>query len=153
QVKANGLRAYSDLAIMLTEIRPDVVCICTPNDLHCIHAVAALQAHCHVVVEKPMALSVAECDQMIAAALAGKRHIFAVKQNRYNPPVAAVKELVDRQQLGRVLMAQVNCFWNRRDQYYTQSAWRGRKNRDGGCLFTQFSHFVDILYYLLGDMT
>lgn len=152
QVAAGGLPAYSDIHTMLSEVRPDVVCICTPNDLHCLHTITALQARCHVVVEKPMALSVSECDHMIAAALACERHIFAVKQNRYNPPVAAVKDLLLRKELGRVFMAQVNCFWNRRDQYYAQSPWRGRKLRDGGCLFTQFSHFVDILYYLLGDM-
>lgn len=152
QIQASGIPAYSDLTMMLLDFRPDVVCICTPNDLHCIHTVMALKARCHVVVEKPMALSVGECDHMIATALDCNRHIFAVKQNRYNPPVAAVKDLVGRKELGRILMAQVNCFWNRRDEYYTQSAWRGRKKQDGGCLFTQFSHFVDILYYLLGDM-
>ena len=129
-----------------------MVCICTPNYLHCEQTVAALNAGKHAVVEKPMAMSVAECEDMILAAEANKKVIFAVKQNRYNPPVAAVKELIASGRLGKVYMMQVNCFWNRSAQYYAQSEWRGKKAKDGGCLFTQFSHFVDILYYLNGGI-
>ena len=143
---------YPSLADMLVHSDADVVCVCTPNYLHEQHSIAVLQSHRHVVVEKPMALSVAECDRMIAAATTVDKMIFAVKQNRYNPPVVAVKQLMDEGRLGKVYMIQVNCFWNRSDQYYAQSDWRGKKSQDGGCLFTQFSHFVDILYYLNGDI-
>jgi len=148
-----GTAFYAAIEALLEDAEVDVVCICTPNYLHCPQAVQAMKAGYHVVVEKPMAMSVAECDTMIAASKASGKHIFAVKQNRYNPPVAAVKELVQSGRLGRIYMIQVNCFWNRGDQYYAQSDWRGRKDKDGGCLFTQFSHFVDILYYLNGDIT
>ncbi|MFT4061965.1 MAG: Gfo/Idh/MocA family oxidoreductase [Edaphocola sp.] len=143
---------YDDMPAMLHRKDINVVCVCTPNYLHLPHTVASLQAGKHVVVEKPMALSVTECDAMISAAEVAGRKIFAVKQNRYNPPVAAVKHLVDEGSLGQVLMMQVNCFWNRNDGYYAQSSWRGKKEKDGGCLFTQFSHFVDILYYLNGPV-
>lgn len=139
-------------ALLISGNIADVVCICTPNGLHAAHAVAALEAGMHAVVEKPMALSVAECDAMIAAAKAADRQIFAVKQNRYNPPVQAVKSLIDNGQLGKVFFIQVNGFWNRNDAYYAQSDWRGTQKLDGGCLFTQFSHFVDILYYLNGPV-
>jgi predicted dehydrogenase len=87
---------------------------------------------------------------MIAATEESRKMIFAVKQNRYNPPVQAVKKLIDEGGLGELFLIQVNCFWNRSDAYYMQSPWRGKKALDGGCLFTQFSHFVDILYYLAG---
>ncbi|GAA4458266.1 Gfo/Idh/MocA family oxidoreductase [Rurimicrobium arvi] len=143
---------FEHIGDMLRETDADVVCVCTPNYLHEPHAVAALRSGRHVVVEKPMALSVAECDRMIAASEDSDKLIFAVKQNRYNPPVAAVKELIDSGRLGKVFLVQVNCFWNRGDSYYAQSDWRGRKEKDGGCLFTQFSHFVDILYYLNGTI-
>ncbi|MGC4056984.1 MAG: Gfo/Idh/MocA family oxidoreductase [Chitinophagaceae bacterium] len=143
---------FEHIGDMLRETDADVVCVCTPNYLHEPHAVAALRSGRHVVVEKPMALSVAECDRMIAASEESGKLIFAVKQNRYNPPVAAVKELIDSGRLGKVFLVQVNCFWNRGDSYYAQSDWRGRKEKDGGCLFTQFSHFVDILYYLNGTI-
>lgn len=144
---------YADAAAMLAAVDADVVCVCTPNYLHEAHAVAVLSSGRHAVVEKPMALSVQECDRMIAAAEAHDRTIFAVKQNRYNPPVRAVKEIIDAGRLGKVFMVQVNCFWNRGDHYYAQGDWRGKKLMDGGCLFTQFSHFVDILYYLNGSLT
>lgn len=152
QLPHGEISYYPKVEDLLSATTADVVCICTPNYLHCAHTVAALQAGKHVVVEKPMALSVAECDEMIAAADQSGKIIFAVKQNRYNPPVAAVKELITSGRLGKVYMMQVNCFWNRSDQYYAQSEWRGKKAKDGGCLFTQFSHFIDILYYLNGNV-
>ena len=139
--------------LLISGNKADVLCVCTPNGLHAAHAIAALEAGLHVVVEKPMALSVAECDAMIAAAKKANRQLFAVKQNRYNPPVQAVKTLIENGQLGKVFLVQVNGFWNRNDAYYSQSSWRGTKELDGGCLFTQFSHFVDILYYLNGPVT
>ncbi len=137
---------------LLAETTADVVNICTPNYLHCTQAIDVLKTGRHAIVEKPMALSVSECDAMIAAASASGKIIFAVKQNRYNPPVQAVKQLIDSGTLGRIFLVQVNCFWNRSDAYYAQSNWRGSKEQDGGCLFTQFSHFVDILYYLNGSV-
>lgn len=143
---------FTDMDTMLQNVAADVICICTPNYLHAQQAIEALKKGFHVVVEKPMALSTIECDEMIAVAHQTQKKIFAVKQNRYNEPVALVKELVQQEKLGKVLMVQVNCFWNRNDYYYAQSNWRGKKDKDGGCLFTQFSHFIDILYYLNGDI-
>jgi predicted dehydrogenase len=148
-----GVAYFSTLADMLQGSTADVLCVCTPNYLHEPHTIEGLNAGLHTVVEKPMALSVQECDNMIAAATRNDRTIFAVKQNRYNPPVQEVKKLVTSGRLGKVFMVEVNCFWNRGDAYYAGSDWRGSKTRDGGCLFTQFSHFVDILYYLNGAVT
>lgn len=147
-----GVPFYADIDTLLMSTQMDVASVCTPNYLHEAHSVAALKAGCNVVVEKPMALSVAECDRMIAVAEEVDKTIFAVKQNRYNPPVDALKKLIQEGRLGKVYMVQVNCFWNRGDSYYAQSDWRGKKEKDGGCLFTQFSHFVDILYYLNGTL-
>lgn len=143
---------YESIESLLQHSDADVVNICTPNYLHCTQAILVLDEGRHVVVEKPMALCEADCSRMIAAAQKNERLIFAVKQNRYNPPVQAVKQLIAEGSLGRIFMIQVNCFWNRSEAYYLESSWRGRKERDGGCLFTQFSHFIDILYYLNGDI-
>jgi UDP-N-acetyl-2-amino-2-deoxyglucuronate dehydrogenase len=148
----DGIPFYTTPETMLATVNADVVCICTPNYLHEPHTIMALEAGMHAVVEKPMAISTASCDRMIAAAEKTGKTIFAVKQNRYNPPVQAVKQLIDGNELGHVYMIQVNCFWNRGDAYYKESDWRGKKDKDGGCLFTQFSHFVDILYYLNGPV-
>jgi UDP-N-acetyl-2-amino-2-deoxyglucuronate dehydrogenase len=147
-----ALPTFSDPETMLRSVKADVVNICTPNYLHHPHALMALQQGFHAVVEKPMALSTSECSDMIEAAEKSERTIFVVKQNRYNEPVQQVKQLLDEGVLGEVYLVQVNCFWNRNEAYYRQSAWRGGKKTDGGCLFTQFSHFVDILYYLFGEV-
>ncbi len=149
----NGVPFFTDLGDMLKITDADILCVCTPNYLHEPHTIAGLNAGMHTVVEKPMAISIAECDRMIAAAEKTGRTIFAVKQNRYNPPVQEVKKLMANHELGEIYMIQVNCFWNRGNAYYAGSDWRGKKDKDGGCLFTQFSHFVDILYYLNGPIT
>jgi UDP-N-acetyl-2-amino-2-deoxyglucuronate dehydrogenase len=143
---------FNDYRQVLTMPEVEVVNICTPNFLHAPMTIAALEAGKHVVCEKPMAISSQDCAQMIAAAAANDRKLFVVKQNRYNPPIVAVKELLDKGILGQIYQVQINCFWNRNDDYYQQSTWRGRKILDGGCLFTQCSHFIDILYYLIGDV-
>jgi predicted dehydrogenase len=152
QEAKDGVALFTSVETMLQARNADVVCVCTPNYLHEEHAIAALNAGLHAVVEKPMALSVESCDRMIDAAAKNDRQIFAVKQNRYNPPVQAVKKLMNEGGLGELYFVQVNCFWNRSGDYYAQSPWRGKKLMDGGCLFTQFSHFVDILYYLAGPV-
>jgi len=147
-----GVKFYTSLPEMLANTKADVLCVCTPNYLHEPHTISGVTAGYHVVVEKPMAISVASCDRMIAAAEKTGKTIFAVKQNRYNPPVQEVKRLMVNNELGKIYMIQNNCFWNRNDAYYAGSDWRGSKTKDGGCLFTQFSHFIDILYYLNGPV-
>ena len=148
-----GVVYYSSLQAMLENTKADVLCVCTPNYLHESHTIAGLRAGFHVVVEKPMAMSVEECTRMIETSKETGKTIFAVKQNRYNPPVQEVKKLLVNNELGEIYMMQINCFWNRGGAYYAGSDWRGKKLKDGGCLFTQFSHFVDILYYLNGPIT
>ena len=130
----------------------DIINICTPNGLHSKHAIKCMKAGKHVLVEKPMALKSADCEKMIHTALNTNKQLFVVKQNRHNPPVAALKEKIKTKKLGKIYSVVVNCFWNRNDNYYNSSDWKGSIQLDGGTLFTQFSHFVDILYYLFGDI-
>jgi hypothetical protein len=137
---------------MLANEEIDIVNVCTPNYLHHPHTLLALRHKKHVVCEKPMALSTRQCDEMIQCAEEHGRSVFVVKQNRFNEPVQQVKRLIEKNLLGKIFLINVNCFWNRNEYYYHESLWRGKKNEDGGCLFTQFSHFVDILYYLFGDI-
>ena len=144
--------AYESLDEMLkghTEI--DVIAVCSPNGLHAEHSIKALRAGFHVLCEKPMALNVQDCGEMINAAEKANRRLFIVKQNRFNPPVAAVKKIIEEGKLGKIYSVQLNCFWNRNEAYYKNS-WKGTKDLDGGTLFTQFSHFIDLLYWLIGDV-
>ena len=131
----------------------DVVNICSPNGLHTQHTMYALEHKCHVVCEKPMALSKADAEQMIYKSLEVSRSIFGVMQNRYSPPSVWLKEVVTKNVLGKIFMVQLNCFWNRDERYYVQGGWHGNQHLDGGTLFTQFSHFIDIMYWLFGDIT
>ena len=131
----------------------DVVNICTPNGLHARHSMMALEARKHIVCEKPMALSKADCESIIYKALQVHRNVFCVMQNRYSPPSVWVKEVVDQGILGDTFMVQLNCYWNRDNRYYKTGGWKGSQDLDGGTLFTQFSHFIDIMYWLFGDIT
>jgi predicted dehydrogenase len=146
-----GARPYSSLDNMLKEEAIDIVTVATPNGLHAQHAVRALEAGCHVLCEKPLAITSADGLRMLQAAKAAGKRLFVVKQNRYNAPVAAVKNLIDAGKLGKVNGFVLNCFWNRPAAYYNES-WRGTLALDGGTLFTQFSHFIDLLWWFLGDM-
>jgi UDP-N-acetyl-2-amino-2-deoxyglucuronate dehydrogenase len=130
----------------------DVVNICTPNGLHAEQALKALQAKKHVVCEKPMGLSKDSCEQVIYSALQVSKQVFCVMQNRYSPPSVWIKDLIASKVLGDIYMVQLNCYWNRDARYYKAGGWKGTKDLDGGTLFTQFSHFIDIMYWLFGDI-
>lgn len=147
-----GIPYFTDLDEML-KAQPDieVVCICTPNGLHAPQSVKALQARKHVVVEKPMGIGKEACEEVIHQALMVSRHVFVVMQNRYSPPSQWIKEVVDKNLLGDIRQVLVNCLWNRSDSYY-ENPWKGTQDLDGGTLYTQFSHFVDIMYWLFGDI-
>jgi UDP-N-acetyl-2-amino-2-deoxyglucuronate dehydrogenase len=129
----------------------DVVAICTPNGLHATHSIQSLNAGFHVLCEKPMAIRPSDCGNMINAAEKNNKRIFIIKQNRFNPPVMAVKNAIDKGILGKIYSVQLNCFWNRNPEYYSNS-WKGTKDLDGGTLYTQFSHFIDLLYWMVGDV-
>tara|TARA_B100000965_G_C19564802_1_gene746283 strand:+ start:440 stop:1459 length:1020 start_codon:yes stop_codon:yes gene_type:complete len=146
-------RSYTEIEELLTSEKDvvDVVSICSPNGLHAQHSIKSLKAGFHVICEKPMALSSYDCGEMIKQAELSNKRLFIVKQNRFNPPVVALKELLENNRLGKVFSIQLSCFWNRNEDYYKDS-WKGSKELDGGTLFTQFSHFIDLLYWLFGDV-
>ena len=145
---------FSSLEELLnSELEIDVVNICTPNGLHSEHCLQALEAKKHIVCEKPMGLTTSSCEQVIYKALQVSKQVFVVMQNRYSPPSVWLKEIMDAERLGKIFMVQLNCYWNRDDRYYKKGGWKGTEKLDGGTLFTQFSHFIDIMYWLFGDIT
>lgn len=149
----SGSKVYTDFDEMLiSENDLDVISICTPNGLHAEQSIKAFRKGFHVLCEKPMAISVYDCGEMIKEAERANKRLFVVKQNRYNPPVHALKRALDENRLGKILSLQLNCFWNRNTDYYSQSDWKGTLKFDGGTLFTQFSHFIDLLYWMFGDI-
>ncbi|MBL7892951.1 MAG: Gfo/Idh/MocA family oxidoreductase [Bacteroidia bacterium] len=130
----------------------DIVNICTPNGLHAQHSLIALEAKKHIVCEKPMALSTADCKAIIQKAKEVSKQVFCVMQNRYSPPSAWLKDVVSNNVIGNIFMVQLNCYWNRDERYYKTNSWKGKQNLDGGTLFTQFSHFIDVMFWLFGDI-
>ncbi|GAT61685.1 Gfo/Idh/MocA family protein [Paludibacter jiangxiensis] len=131
----------------------DVVNICTPNGYHADYAIKALDTHRHVVIEKPVALTKNDAEIILNKSQEVSRDVFCVMQNRYSPPSVWLKQMVDEKVLGDIYLVQLNCFWNRDDRYYRPDDWHGDARLDGGTLFTQFSHFIDIMYWLFGDIT
>lgn len=144
---------YNDIKSMLSaHPELDVVSIATPNGLHASQAIQVLKSGHHVIIEKPIALKKSDAEEVIHTALHHNRHVFGVMQNRYSPPSVWMKKIMEDGLLGKINMVQVNCYWNRDERYYRSDAWHGTKEMDGGTLFTQFSHFIDILYWLFGDI-
>ncbi|MEI7802881.1 MAG: Gfo/Idh/MocA family oxidoreductase, partial [Bacteroidota bacterium] len=150
--KNYNLPATDSLEDLLKRDDLDIISICTPNGNHFPSALAALEAGKNVLIEKPMTLHKDDAEQLIYTGLKNNKQIFVVKQNRFNPPVQHVKSLMQDGRLGEVYFVIVNCYWNRNKEYYIKSDWKGKRLEDGGTLFTQFSHFVDIAYYLFGDV-
>ena len=147
-----GATAYYNITDLLANEKDvQVVSICSPNGLHAAHSIESLKAGFHVLCEKPMAINVNDCGEMIKTAEQVNKRLFAIKQNRFNPPVEAVKKVIDEGKLGKIYSVQLSCFWNRNADYYANS-WKGTKDLDGGTLYTQFSHFVDLLYWMVGDI-
>jgi UDP-N-acetyl-2-amino-2-deoxyglucuronate dehydrogenase len=137
---------------MLAESKADVVTIATPSGLHADQGVAAAQAGKHVVMEKPMAISLTGADALVHACDKAGVQLFVVKQNRLNPPVQLLRRAVDRNRFGRIYMANCTVHWARPQEYYDQAPWRGTWEFDGGAFMNQASHYVDLIQWLMGPV-
>lgn len=148
-----GVAYYSSLKKFIESApKVDVVCIATPNALHAEQAIDCLAEGWHVVVEKPLALTTAECKAILNQADTNHKQVFCVMQNRYSAPMQWLKQLLEDGILGDIYMVDVHCYWNRDKRYYNGKTWHGKADIDGGTLFTQFSHYIDLLFWLFGDV-
>lgn len=147
-----GVRSYKTLEDLLNDEQIDIVSVCTPNYLHEHHSIRALQKGYHVICEKPFSINTDSCKNIIEASEQSDRKVFCVMQNRFSPVSQWLKKIMDDHALGDIYMVNVACYWNRNDAYYNKSDWRGDSRKDGGTLFTQFSHYIDTLYWLFGDI-
>jgi predicted dehydrogenase len=144
--------AFTSIDDLLASSGIDAVSILTPSGTHADLAVKAAQAHKHVVVEKPMALTLEDGDRMIRASEAARVRLFVVKQNRFNVPVIKAREALDSGRFGKLVLGTVRVRWCRDDKYYAQDAWRGTFAQDGGVIANQASHHVDMLTWFMGDV-
>jgi predicted dehydrogenase len=143
--------SHVSLSDMLQLSAIDAVAVLTPSGMHCRHAVEIARSGRHVIVEKPMALTVPDADSMIAAASASNVRLFVVKQNRFNVPVVKAREALDAGRFGKLVLGTVRVRWCRDQSYYDQDAWRGTWAQDGGVISNQASHHVDMLSWFMGD--
>ncbi|MGS0748837.1 Gfo/Idh/MocA family protein [Halpernia sp. GG3] len=145
---------FSSLQIFLDNgLSADIIAVCTPNGLHFEQAKIIIENGINVIIEKPIALNSDDAALLEKLALEKKLMIFPVMQNRFSPPSIWLKNIIDSAVLGKIFMVQISCYWNRSEQYYIKDSWRGTKKLDGGTLFTQFSHYLDIMFWLFGDIT
>lgn len=152
-IEAYPVAFFSDMTSLLQSgLDIDVINICVPNGLHAELAIQAIESGHHVVIEKPMALQVQDAERVLQTSLKYQKKVFCVMQNRYSPPSVWIKQMIDSGRLGKIYLVQLNCFWNRDERYYKPGGWHGDACLDGGTLFTQFSHFIDIMYWLFGDI-
>ena len=141
---------YSIDELLQAEKNIDIVSVCTPNGLHAEHSIKSLQSGKNVLCEKPLCLTSAAAWQMIETEKFSRKKLFVVKSTRFNPIVKSLKQAIDSSKLGVIYSFQLSCFWNRPNSYYTD--WRGKLFPDGGTLYTQFSHYIDALIWMLGDV-
>ena len=137
---------------LLAAVECDVVAVCTPSGLHPAHGTLAARAGKHVIVEKPMAISLAAADELVHACDAAGVHLFVVKQNRLNPAIQLLRRAIDKGRFGRIFMANTTVRWSRPQEYYDQAPWRGTWEFDGGAFMNQASHYVDLIQWLVGPV-
>jgi UDP-N-acetyl-2-amino-2-deoxyglucuronate dehydrogenase len=148
----NNLPYFTSYTDMLSSVKADIINVVTPHAMHAPMAIEAANRKFNVLVEKPMALTVKDCLLMNEAAVRNKTKLWVVKQNRHNIPIKLAKDAIEKGMLGRIFMAKCDILWNRYQGYYDESPWRGKIKEEGGALYTQASHFVDLLVWWFGDV-
>lgn len=143
---------FTDMHLMMSECDVDVVVILTESGRHAEHVIAMAGYGKHIVVEKPMALTLTDADAMIETCEKAGIRLFVVKQNRFNVPVRKLREALDAGRFGKLVMGTVRVRWCRPQAYYDQDAWRGTWALDGGVLTNQASHHIDLLEWMMGEV-
>ena len=149
-----GIPYFSDYNKMLIQMgdKVDAVSILTPSGYHARHCVELAQYGKHILVEKPMALTLDDADAMIKACDENNCRLFVVKQNRFNRPVVKLRDALEKGRFGKLVLGTVRVRWCRPQEYYDMDEWRGTWALDGGVLTNQASHHIDLLEWMMGDV-
>ena len=146
-----GIIRYTDYVKMLDEIKPELVSIATESGIHAEIALACIDRGVHVIIEKPMAMSMADADEIIRRSAEKNVKVSACHQNRFNVAVQKTRAALEAGRFGRLSHGSIHVRWNRNEGYYTQAPWRGTWAQDGGCLMNQCIHGIDLLRWMMGD--
>lgn len=144
--------SFTSMHEMMQEVNIDVIVVLTESGKHAEHVAALAPYGKHIVVEKPMALTLDDADAMIRACDNAGAKLFVVKQNRFNVPVVKARQALEAGRFGKLVMGTVRVRWCRPQSYYDQAAWRGTWALDGGVLTNQASHHVDMLEWMMGEV-
>lgn len=144
--------AFSDMIVMLKDLKPDVTVVVTPSGLHYRHVIMAARYSRAIVVEKPMALRMEHAVEMNETCSKLGVPLYVIKQNRYNPPILKLKNHILKGNLGKICSASVRLRWCRDQSYFDQDNWRGTMELDGGVIANQAAHHLDLLQWLVGEV-
>ena len=147
----DSTKTYTDYREMLTKERPELVAICTESGKHAAIALDCIDAGCHVIIEKPIALSLADADEIIRQAKEKGVKVCANHQNRFNKAIQKIRGALENKRFGKMFYGTAHIRWCRDKNYYTQAPWRGTWEQDGGALMNQCIHNIDLLRWMMGD--
>ena len=147
----SNVKIYTDYMEMLKNEDIDVVTIATESGYHAKHAIDCMNNGTHVLIEKPMALSVEDADRMIALGREKNLKICVSHQNRFNPPIQKLRRAIEEGRFGRIMNGTARILWTRDNNYYKQAPWRGTAELDGGTLMNQCIHNIDLLQWMMGS--
>ena len=143
---------YSQIEQMMESHSIDIAVVLTPSGLHAEHVIRLNKFKCDIVVEKPMALTVEDANNMINACEKNNNKLFIVKQNRFNKPIIKLREAIDNDYLGKLILGTIRVRWARHQEYYDQDNWRGTWKLDGGVIGNQASHHIDMIRWMMGEV-
>ena len=146
-----SIARYTDYLKMLDEVKPILVSIATESGIHARIALDCIDRGIHVIIEKPMAMSIADADEIIRRSEKKGVKVCACHQNRFNVAVQKTRAALEAGRFGRLSHGSIHVRWNRNEGYYTQAPWRGTWAQDGGCLMNQCIHGIDLLRWMMGD--
>ena len=146
----DNVRVYLDYKDMLSIEKPELVAIATESGKHAKIAIDCINAGCNVIIEKPIALSLKDADEIIEAGIRNNVKVCACHQNRFNKSIKKIREAVDKNRFGKLLYGTAHIRWARNHEYYERASWRGTWEQDGGALMNQCIHDIDLLRWMMG---
>lgn len=150
-INNSNIKVYTNYIKMLENEEIDAISICTESGFHARHSIDCLNRGKHVLVEKPMAMSIKDADEMIKIARDNNLKLGVCHQNRFNPSIQKLRRAIEEGRFGKLINGTARILWTRDDNYYKQAPWRGTKELDGGTLMNQCIHNIDLLQWMMGS--
>lgn len=145
------VEVYEDYQELLDKEKPELVAIATESGKHAAIAIDCINSGCHVIIEKPIALSIADADAIIHAGKEKGVVVCACHQNRFNKSIQEIRKAIEKRRFGKLLYGTAHIRWTRDHEYYDRALWRGTWEQDGGALMNQCIHDIDLLRWMMGD--